>query len=110
MGTRMEAIEPARCCSIQPASRRHSRHRTWHAHIEAGLRPSRTRRKHRRPLTGMRRQVTGKTVTDKTVMDALRRLAGRNPDVDLVCPVHLNPNVREPVNRNPANHTHILID
>jgi UDP-N-acetylglucosamine 2-epimerase len=38
---------------------------------------------------------------------ALCRLADRNPDVQIVYPVHLNPNVREPVNRILAGHARI---
>ena len=40
---------------------------------------------------------------------ALRRLADRNPDVQIVYPVHLNPNVREPVNRILAGHPRIRL-
>lgn len=38
---------------------------------------------------------------------AMRQIAERNPDVQIVYPVHLNPNVREPVNRILAGHSRI---
>ncbi len=37
---------------------------------------------------------------------AIRRLAAR-PDVEIVYPVHPNPNVQDPVNRPPANQPHL---
>jgi UDP-N-acetylglucosamine 2-epimerase len=43
----------------------------------------------------------------ESICSALRRLAERNPDVQIVYPVHLNPNVREPVNRILAGHPRI---
>ncbi len=43
----------------------------------------------------------------ESMCSALRRLAERNPDVQIVYPVHLNPNVREPVNRILAGHPRI---
>ena len=43
----------------------------------------------------------------ESMCNALRQLAERNPDVQIVYPVHLNPNVREPVNRILAGHPRI---
>jgi UDP-N-acetylglucosamine 2-epimerase (non-hydrolysing) len=48
-------------------------------------------------VTGHRRENFGDGF--ERICEALLRLARRHPDVDLVYPVHLNPNVREPVNR-----------
>ena len=56
-------------------------------------------------VTAHRRESFGTPFEDLCI--ALRRLADRNPDIDLVYPVHLNPNVREPVNRILAGHPHI---
>lgn len=53
-----------------------------------------------RPLvlvTGHRRESFGKGF--EGICAALASIAQRNPDVDIVYPVHLNPNVREPVLR-----------
>ncbi len=38
---------------------------------------------------------------------ALRSLAERNPDIELIYPVHLNPNVRDPVHRILGGHARI---
>ena len=56
-------------------------------------------------VTAHRRESFGTPFEDLCI--ALRRLADRNPDIDLVYPVHLNPNVREPVNRILAGHPRI---
>lgn len=48
-------------------------------------------------ITGHRRENFG--VGFEQICTAIRNLAGQFPDVDFVYPVHLNPNVREPVNR-----------
>lgn len=48
-------------------------------------------------VTGHRRESFGAGFED--ICDALARIATRQPDVDIVYPVHLNPNVREPVHR-----------
>ena len=56
-------------------------------------------------VTAHRRESFGAPFED--LCTALRRLADRNPDIDLVYPVHLNPNVREPVNRLLAGHPRI---
>lgn len=48
-------------------------------------------------ITGHRRESFGKDL--EAICMAIREIAQRNPDVDVVYPVHFNPNVREPVNR-----------
>ena len=47
-------------------------------------------------VTGHRRENFGEGFIH--ICEALKRLAQNNPDVDIVYPVHLNPNVQEPVN------------
>ncbi|MCL0096010.1 UDP-N-acetylglucosamine 2-epimerase (non-hydrolyzing) [Thermodesulfovibrionales bacterium] len=46
-------------------------------------------------VTGHRRESFGKGF--QRICKALRILAGDNPDIQIVYPVHLNPNVKEPV-------------
>jgi UDP-N-acetylglucosamine 2-epimerase (non-hydrolysing) len=48
-------------------------------------------------VTGHRRENFGQGFED--FCNAIRRIVEGNPDVAVVYPVHLNPNVREPVNR-----------
>lgn len=48
-------------------------------------------------VTGHRRESFGQGF--EQICKALSALAKNNPDIDIVYPVHLNPNVREPVNR-----------
>lgn len=48
-------------------------------------------------VTGHRRESFGGGF--ERICQALAQIAGEHPDVDIVYPVHLNPNVREPVNR-----------
>ncbi|WJD71547.1 UDP-N-acetylglucosamine 2-epimerase (non-hydrolyzing) [Pseudomonas asiatica] len=48
-------------------------------------------------VTGHRRESFGGGF--ERICEALREVATRYPEVDIVYPVHLNPNVREPVNR-----------
>lgn len=48
-------------------------------------------------VTGHRRESFGAGLAG--ICEALKTLAGRHPDVQIVYPVHLNPNVREPVHR-----------
>jgi len=48
-------------------------------------------------VTGHRRESFGGGF--ERICEALRRTAKAFPDIDIVYPVHLNPNVREPVNR-----------
>ncbi len=48
-------------------------------------------------VTGHRRESFGGGF--ERICEALAELARRYPDVGILYPVHLNPNVREPVNR-----------
>ena len=48
-------------------------------------------------VTGHRRESFGGGF--ERICEAMARIATANPDVQIVYPVHLNPNVREPVNR-----------
>jgi UDP-N-acetylglucosamine 2-epimerase (non-hydrolysing) len=48
-------------------------------------------------VTGHRRESFGGGF--ERICSALAQIANASPDVDIVYPVHLNPNVREPVNR-----------
>lgn len=48
-------------------------------------------------VTGHRRESFGGGF--ERICEALRRIADANPDVEVLYPVHLNPNVQEPVNR-----------
>jgi UDP-N-acetylglucosamine 2-epimerase (non-hydrolysing) len=48
-------------------------------------------------VTGHRRESFGRGF--ERICSAIMQLARRYPDVDIVYPVHLNPSVREPVNR-----------
>lgn len=48
-------------------------------------------------VTGHRRESFGEGF--ENICSALSELAKSNPDIDIVYPVHLNPNVQEPVNR-----------
>lgn len=52
-------------------------------------------------VTGHRRENFGGGF--ERICDALANIAVKYPEVDIVYPVHLNPNVREPVNRRLAN-------
>lgn len=52
-------------------------------------------------VTGHRRESFGDGF--ERICQALATIAGRYPDLQIVYPVHLNPNVREPVNRLIAN-------
>ncbi len=59
-------------------------------------------------VTGHRRESFGQGF--ERICQAIKRLGDR-PDVQVVYPVHLNPNVREPVNRILGNHPRVhLID
>ena len=53
-------------------------------------------------ITGHRRENFGEGF--ENICTAIRNLAERFPDVHFVYPVHLNPNVREPVNRILGHH------
>ncbi|HEY8463842.1 MAG TPA: UDP-N-acetylglucosamine 2-epimerase (non-hydrolyzing) [Bacillota bacterium] len=48
-------------------------------------------------VTGHRRENFGQGLLN--ICDSLRRIAKDNPEVDIVYPVHMNPNVRKPVNQ-----------
>lgn len=48
-------------------------------------------------VTGHRRENFGEPF--ENICKALKAIADKNPDVEIVYPVHLNPNVREPVDR-----------
>jgi UDP-N-acetylglucosamine 2-epimerase (non-hydrolysing) len=48
-------------------------------------------------VTGHRRESFGGGF--ERICEAIAEVASKNPDVDLLYPVHLNPNVREPVHR-----------
>jgi UDP-N-acetylglucosamine 2-epimerase (non-hydrolysing) len=52
-------------------------------------------------VTGHRRENFGQGFED--ICQALRDISTENPEVQIVYPVHLNPNVREPVNRILSN-------
>lgn len=54
-------------------------------------------------ITGHRRENFGEGF--ENICTAIRNLAERFPDVHFVYPVHLNPNVREPVNRILGHHS-----
>lgn len=56
-------------------------------------------------VTGHRRENFGKGF--EQICEALSDLASRNKDVNFVYPVHLNPNVQEPVNRKLGNLSNI---
>ncbi len=56
-------------------------------------------------VTAHRRESFGKEF--ENICHALLEITRRNPDVRLIYPVHLNPNVREPVFRLLANHARI---
>lgn len=56
-------------------------------------------------VTAHRRENFGKPL--ENICLALKEIVRRNPDVEIVYPVHLNPNVREPVYRILANEARI---
>jgi UDP-N-acetylglucosamine 2-epimerase (non-hydrolysing) len=58
-------------------------------------------------VTGHRRESFGHGF--RNICAAIRSLADRNPDVGIVYPVHLNPNVQEPVRQILANHPRIQL-
>jgi UDP-N-acetylglucosamine 2-epimerase (non-hydrolysing) len=59
-------------------------------------------------VTGHRRESFGGGF--ERICQALMEVAQQHPDVDIVYPVHLNPNVREPVNRllSGINNVHLI--
>jgi len=58
-------------------------------------------------VTAHRRESFGPPF--ESLCRGLRSLVDRNPDVRIVYPVHLNPNVREPVDRLLSNHERIQL-
>jgi UDP-N-acetylglucosamine 2-epimerase (non-hydrolysing) len=58
-------------------------------------------------VTGHRRENFGQGFEE--ICQALRDIAINNPNVQIVYPVHLNPNVREPVNRILSNIDNIYL-
>jgi len=52
-------------------------------------------------VTGHRRENFGKGFIDIT--NAIKKIAKENPEVEIIYPVHLNPNVQNPVNNNLGN-------
>ncbi|MFL9874919.1 non-hydrolyzing UDP-N-acetylglucosamine 2-epimerase [Paraburkholderia megapolitana] len=58
-------------------------------------------------VTGHRRENFGQGFED--ICAALRRIAASHPQVQIVYPVHLNPQVREPVNRLLGNERNIVL-
>lgn len=56
-------------------------------------------------VTAHRRESFGRPLED--ICRALRQLVERHPDIEIVYPVHLNPNVRRPVFRLLARHPRI---
>jgi UDP-N-acetylglucosamine 2-epimerase (non-hydrolysing) len=56
-------------------------------------------------VTGHRRENFGAPF--ENMCQALKTIAEQNPDVEIVYPVHLNPNVREPVERILGNNSRI---
>ncbi|MBE4471113.1 UDP-N-acetylglucosamine 2-epimerase (non-hydrolyzing) [Vibrio parahaemolyticus] len=58
-------------------------------------------------VTGHRRESFGDGF--ERICEALAKIAKRNPDAQIVYPMHLNPNVREPVNRILKNISNIFL-
>jgi len=58
-------------------------------------------------VTGHRRENFGQGF--EHICSALSELANKYTDIKIVYPVHLNPNVREPVNRILVNHENIVL-
>jgi len=58
-------------------------------------------------VTGHRRESFGEGV--RNICAALRRIADTHPDVVVVYPVHLNPNVQQPVREILGDHPRILL-
>jgi UDP-N-acetylglucosamine 2-epimerase (non-hydrolysing) len=65
--------------------------------LDDGLKRDWQAGKHRVLITGHRRESFGGGF--ESLCSAIRELAGRHPDWRFVYPVHLNPNVQEPVGR-----------
>ncbi len=58
-------------------------------------------------VTGHRRESFGQGFD--SICQSLLRLAGEHPDLGILYPVHLNPNVREPVDRLLSKHNRIAL-
>lgn len=58
-------------------------------------------------VTGHRRESFGSGF--ESICTALRRIVDEHPDVGILYPVHLNPNVREPVFRLLGNHPRVAL-
>ena len=58
-------------------------------------------------VTGHRRENFGKGFEE--ICNALHQIAVKNPDIQIIYPVHLNPNVQEPVNRILSNIKNIYL-
>ncbi|RXI39048.1 UDP-N-acetylglucosamine 2-epimerase (non-hydrolyzing) [Malaciobacter mytili] len=58
-------------------------------------------------VTGHRRENFGDGFIN--ICEALKRIALDNPDIDIVYPVHLNPNVQKPVNEILSNTSNIYL-
>lgn len=58
-------------------------------------------------VTGHRRESFGAGF--ESICQALQQIAGQFPDADIVYPVHLNPNVREPVYRLLSNSPNVFL-
>lgn len=70
-----------------------ARYRTFFSNLGLTLKDDRRRIL----VTGHRRENFG--MGFENICNALKKIAIQNPDVDIVYPVHLNPNVQGPVNR-----------
>lgn len=66
-------------------------------------------RKNRRIIlvTGHRRENFGQGFIN--ICEALKSIAKANPDVDIIYPVHLNPNVQKPVNQLLTNKSNVYL-
>ena len=58
-------------------------------------------------VTGHRRENFGQGFVN--ICEALKTIASNNPDVDIVYPVHLNPNVQKPVNEILSNTPNVYL-
>lgn len=58
-------------------------------------------------VTGHRRENFGQGFVN--ICEALKEIAWQNPNIDIVYPVHLNPNVQEPVNKILANLNNVFL-
>lgn len=91
--------------ALQWVSRRLDEDGPLRATVEAALPPPDPARK-LILVTGHRRESFGKKFED---MCAALAILGERPDVDIIYPVHLNPNVQEPVNRMLSGRSNIRL-